>query len=157
VAHRVCFVCSGNICRSPTAEVVLRRMLERDGLAGTVRVDSAGLGDWHVGEGADRRSAAALRARGYDPDGHRARQFTAADFAERDLVVALDSGHYADLLELAPTERDRAKVRLLGAYAAGAGHDLDVPDPYYGGGAGFERVLDLVEAGCAGLMAELRA
>jgi protein-tyrosine phosphatase len=119
-------------------------------------VDSAGLGDWHVGEGTDRRSAAALRARGYDPDGHRARQFTVADFAGRDLVVALDSGHYADLLELAPTGRDRAKVRLLGAYAGGAAGDLDVPDPYYGGEAGFRRVLDLIEAGCGGLVAEIR-
>jgi protein-tyrosine phosphatase len=162
VAYRVWFVCSGNICRSPSAEVVLRRLLERDGLAELVRVDSAGLGDWHVGQRADRRSAAALRARGYDADGHRARQFVAADFADRDLVVALDSGHLADLLALAPTEADRAKVRLLGSYAGPRADgaldgDLDVPDPYYGGEAGFELVLDLVEAACRGLLTELRA
>lgn len=157
VPYRVCFVCTGNICRSPTAEVVLRAQLARAGLADLVRVDSAGLGDWHVGEGADRRSAAALRARGYDAGAHRARQFAAADFAERDLVVALDSGHLADLLALAPTAADRAKVRLLRSYEPAADEaDLDVPDPYYGGGEGFERVLDLVESACAALLAEIR-
>ena len=154
---RVCFVCSGNICRSPTAEAVLRRQLAEAGLDGQVAVDSAGLGDWHVGEGADRRSAAALRQRGYPAWEHRARQFTAADFAERDLVVALDAGHERDLLALAPTAADRDKVRLLRSYdsAAGTG-ELDVPDPYYGGPAGFERVLDLVEEACRGLLAEVR-
>ncbi len=154
---RVCFVCSGNICRSPTAEAVLRRQLAEAGLDGQVAVDSAGLGDWHVGEGADRRSAAALRQRGYPAWEHRARQFTAADFAERDLVVALDAGHERDLLALAPTAADRDKVRLLRSYdsAAGTG-ELDVPDPYYGGPAGFEHVLDLVEEACRGLLAEVR-
>ena len=156
---RVCFVCSGNICRSPTAEAVLRRQLAEAGLDGQVVVDSAGLGDWHVGEGADHRAAAALRQRGYPAREHRARQFRAADFAERDLVVALDAGHERGLRALAPTPADRDKVRLLRSYdrAAAAGRgELDVPDPYYGGADGFEHVLDLVEAACRGLLAEVR-
>jgi protein-tyrosine phosphatase len=157
VAYRVCFVCSGNICRSPTAEVVLRRRVEEAGLTGEVVVDSAGLGDWHVGQAADERAAAAMRARGYDATGHRARQFVPADFAERDLVVALDSTHLADLLALAPTAADRAKVRLLRSYGADAGDDLDVPDPYYGGAADYEHVLDLVEPACATLLTEIVA
>ena len=156
---RICFVCSGNICRSPTAEAVLRRQLTEAGLDGQVVVDSAGLGDWHVGEAADHRSAAALRRRGYPAWEHRARQFTAADFAERDLVVALDSGHERALRALAPTAAYRDKVRLLRSYdtaaAAGSG-ELDVPDPYHGAPAGFDHVLDLVEAACRGLLAEVR-
>ena len=157
--YRVCFVCSGNICRSPTAEVVLRRQLTEAGLAGQVVVDSAGLGDWHVGEGADRRSAAVLRLRGYPAWQHQARQFRASDFADRDLVVALDAGHQRALQSLAPTAADRAKIRLLRSYdlaaVTGPG-ELDVPDPYYGGPDGFEHVLDLVEGACRGLLAELR-
>jgi protein-tyrosine phosphatase len=156
---RVCFVCSGNICRSPTAEAVLRRQLAEAGLADRVVVDSAGLGDWHVGEAADARSVAALRARGYPAWEHAARQFTDADFARRDLVVALDAGHERGLRALARTDADRAKVRMLRSYDAAAAADpagLDVPDPYFGGEQGFEHVLDLVEAACHGLLTEIR-
>jgi protein-tyrosine phosphatase len=159
VPYRVCFVCSGNICRSPTAEAVLRRQLTEVGLVGPVVVDSAGLGDWHVGEGADHRSAAVLRQRGYPAWPHQARQFRASDFADRDLVVALDAGHQRALQALAPTAADRAKVRLLRSYDPAAAADpaeLDVPDPYHGGPDGFGHVLDLVEAACRGLVAELR-
>jgi protein-tyrosine phosphatase len=158
VAYRVCFVCSGNICRSPTAEAVFRRRLADAGLAGAVEVDSAGLGDWHVGESVDERSAVALRARGYPAWPHEARQFQRSDFADRDLVVALDAGHERVLLSLATTERERAKVRMLRSYDAEAAADpagLDVPDPYYGGEQGFEHVLDLIEAACAGLLGEV--
>jgi protein-tyrosine phosphatase len=160
VAYRVCFVCSGNICRSPTAEAVLRRRLAEAGLAGDVEVDSAGLGDWHVGEAVDGRSAVALRARGYPAWVHAAKQFRPADFADRDLVVALDAGHERGLLAMAATDADRDKVRLLRSYDPTAATDpagLDVPDPYYGGERGFEHVLDLVEAACAGLVEEVRA
>jgi protein-tyrosine phosphatase len=157
MAYRVCFVCSGNICRSPTAEAVLRRRLAEAGLAGEVEVDSAGLGDWHVGQAADVRSMAVLRARGYPAWPHAAKQFEAADFAARDLVIALDSGHERGLRALAPDAEARDKVRLLRSYDPAAGRDLDVADPYYGGPDGFERVLDQVEAACAGLVDELRA
>ena len=158
--YRVCFVCSGNICRSPTAEAVLRRRIADAGLAGQVEVDSAGLGDWHVGEEVDARSAAALRARGYPAWVHEAKQFRPADFAERDLVVALDAGHERALRGLARTAADRAKIRMLRSYDPAAAADpagLDVPDPYYGGEGGFEQVLDLVEAACAGLLNEIKA
>jgi len=159
VTYRVCFVCSGNICRSPTAETVFRRQLADAGLADEVSVDSAGLGEWHVGEAADRRSVAELRARGYPAWEHTARQFRTADFADRDLVVALDAGHERELLALAPTHADRAKVRMLRSYDRAAATDpagLDVPDPYYGGDQGFAHVLDLVEAACHGLLTEVR-
>ena len=157
--YRVCFVCSGNICRSPTAEAVLRRQVAEAALDAQVVVDSAGLGDWHVGSDTDHRAAAALRRRGYPAWEHRARQFRPSDFTERDLVVALDSGHERSLRALAPTAADRAKVRLLRSYdpAAATGRgELDVPDPYYGGPAGFEHVLDLVESACRELLTEVR-
>jgi low molecular weight protein-tyrosine phosphatase len=160
VPYRVCFVCSGNICRSPTAEAVLRRRLADAGLAGVVEVDSAGLGDWHVGEAVDVRSAAALRTRGYPAWVHEAKQFRPDLFADRDLVVALDAGHERDLRALARTAADRAKIRMLRSYdpaAAAEPAGLDVPDPYYGGEGGFEHVLDLVEAACAGLLVEIQA
>jgi protein-tyrosine phosphatase len=158
VPYRVCFVCSGNICRSPTAEAVFRRRVDEAGLSGQVEIDSAGTGDWHAGEDVDERSAEALRARGYPAWVHEAKQFTVADFATRDLVVALDAGHERALLAMAPSAEARAKVRLLRAYDAAAADDpagLDVPDPYFGGARGFEHVLDLVEAACAGLLDEV--
>lgn len=159
MAYRVCFVCSGNICRSPTAEAVLRRQLREAGLDGEVEVDSAGLGDWHAGEGADTRSVAALRQRGYPAWVHSAKQFRRPDFPDRDLVVALDAGHERELRRIAPTAADRDKVRLLRSYdpeaAAGSG-ELDVPDPYFGGDDSFEHVLDLIEAACRGLLDEVR-
>jgi protein-tyrosine phosphatase len=160
VAYRVCFVCSGNICRSPTAEAVLRRRLAEAGLEAEIEVDSAGLGDWHVGENVDERSAAALAARGYPAWAHAAKQFGVPDFADRDLIVALDAGHEQALRAIAPTAADRTKIRLLRSYDPAAVDDpdgLDVPDPYYGGERGFERVLDQVEAACAGLLAEVEA
>jgi protein-tyrosine phosphatase len=154
--YRICFVCSGNICRSPTAEIVTRRLVAEAGLGDLVAVDSAGTGDWHVGDDADPRALRALAARGYDTSGHCARQFQPADFAERDLVVALDRGHYRALRALAPTAADAAKVRLLRSFDPAVAGDLEVPDPYYGGADGFTHVLDLVEAACRGLLAEIR-
>jgi protein-tyrosine phosphatase len=139
---------------------VFRRRLKDAGLDGVVEVDSAGLGDWHVGEDVDERSAAALRARGYPAWVHEARQFRPGDFARRDLVVALDAGHERALLSMARTDADRAKIRMLRSYDPAAATDpsgLDVPDPYFGDERGFEQVLDLVEAACAGLLAEVEA
>src|SRR6266496_735523 len=154
--YRVCFVCSGNICRSPMAEAVLRRMVADAGLSDRVVVSSAGTGGWHAGDPADPRAMHALTRRGY-PLTHKARQWQVHDFDEADLVVALDQGHYRELTRMAPDPVERSKVRLLRSWDPAAEDDLDVPDPYYGGARGFERVLDLVEAGCAGILAEIRA
>jgi protein-tyrosine phosphatase len=156
-AYRVCFVCSGNICRSPTAEVVLRRLVEQAGLADSVVVQSAGLGDWHVGADADDRAVAALRRRGYPVRRHCARQIRASDLDRCDLVVALDAGHAGALRRMADSSQQAAKVRLLRSFdPAAAGGDLDVPDPYYGSPGTFDHVLDLIEAGCRGLLDEIR-
>jgi protein-tyrosine phosphatase len=157
--YRVCFVCSGNICRSPIAEVVLRALAERAGQDGLVEVDSAGIGDWHVGERADRRAVAVLAANGYDGSAHRARQFEVGDFADRDLVVALDHGHLRALRTLASTAADRDKIALLRSWdpalAGAKGHRLDVEDPYYDGEAAFVEVLRQVESACRGLLTTL--
>jgi protein-tyrosine phosphatase len=156
--YRVCFVCSGNICRSPTAEVVFRRLVEEAGLAGAVDVESAGTGDWHVGDDADQRAVAALGRRGYRVRRHRARQIEPADLADCDLLVALDAEHARTLRRMAGTPEQAGKVRLLRSFDPTADHrDLDVPDPYYGGRGTFEHVLDLIEAGCYGLLNEVQA
>jgi protein-tyrosine phosphatase len=149
---RLIFVCSGNICRSPSAEVVMRALLREEGHDQVVEVSSAGLGDWHVGEGIDRRSLAALTTRGYDGDRHRARQFEPEWFADHDLVVAMDASHRRDLRELAPPDA-RERVVLLMSFA---GDDADVPDPYYGGPDGFSDVLEMIERGCRGLLDAIR-
>jgi protein-tyrosine phosphatase len=156
-AYRVCFVCSGNICRSPTAEVVLRDRLASAGLADSVLVDSAGIGDWHVGGDADDRAVAALRRRGYRVRRHRARQVRPADLAECDLLIALDRAHARALHQIAGTAAEAAKVRLLRSFDPAAGDALDVPDPYYAGPAAFDHVLDLIEAACRGLLGEIQA
>ncbi|MFI6344882.1 low molecular weight protein-tyrosine-phosphatase [Streptomyces sp. NPDC050560] len=168
MTYHVCFVCSGNICRSPMAEYVFRARLVEAGLDGLVEVDSAGTGDWHEGSGADERTLSVLRDAGYDtlrpgPEGpreHVARQFRRSWFAGRDLVVALDAGHLRELRRLAPTPEDAAKVRLLRAYEpgrdAGDTGDLDVPDPYYGGIDGFRTCLGMVESASEGLLSTVR-
>ena len=143
----ILFVCTGNICRSPTAEAVLRHLAKRQAI--DLRIESAGLGDWHVGQPPDERAQHHARSRGYDLSAQRARQVRRRDFEEFDLILAMDSGHLRALQKMA-APRHRAKIRL---FAAGR----DVPDPYYGGPAGFEQVLDLVEAECASLLAELKA
>ncbi len=149
------FVCLGNICRSPTAEGLLRARLAGDGLEGRVEVDSAGTGAWHVGEGPDRRMARAAERRGYRLDGA-ARQVGPEDFHRFDLVVAMDRQNLADLEAMAPSgEGGRAELRLFSEFLP-AGSPVDVPDPYYGGAEGFDRVLDLVEEGCAAIVEYLR-
>ncbi|KWW98424.1 low molecular weight phosphotyrosine protein phosphatase [Carbonactinospora thermoautotrophica] len=153
--YRVTFVCSGNICRSPMAEAVFRRCVAQAGLDGQVEVDSSGTGSWHVGEPADWRAVEALRGRGYACD-HRARQFSADWFDRYDLIVAMDQGHVRALRRLAPDTQAAWKVRLLREFDPAAGDDLDVPDPYYGGQADFEHVLDLIEAACPALLDEVR-
>ncbi len=155
MTYRVCFVCTGNICRSPMAEFVFRARVAEAGLEDLVEVDSAGTGGWHEGEGADPRTVAVLRENGYAAE-HTARQFDPSWFSRLDLVVALDAGHLRALRRLAPTERDAEKVRLLLSYDPAAGDDLDVPDPYYGGPEGFDACLEMVEAASHGLLAAVR-
>ncbi|MFH8896887.1 low molecular weight protein-tyrosine-phosphatase [Streptomyces coeruleorubidus] len=155
MTYRVCFVCTGNICRSPMAEIVFRARVAEAGLDGLVEVDSAGTGGWHEGDGADPRTVAVLAENGY-ATAHTARQFQPSWFSRLDLVVALDAGHLRALRRLAPTEQDTQKVRLLRSYDPAAGDDLDVPDPYYGGAEGFEECLEMVEAASAGLLAAVR-
>jgi protein-tyrosine phosphatase len=154
---RILFVCLGNICRSPTAEAVMRALVREAGLDGEIEVESAGLGDWHVGQGPDRRAAEAASRRGVRLDGA-ARQVRASDFEEFDLLLAMDRENLRGLRALAPDAEAAEKVRMLREFdpeSAGA-PDLDVPDPYYGGPHGFETVLDQVEAACRGLLDTLR-
>lgn len=155
---RVCFVCSGNICRSVMGEAVLRELLRRHHLSGHVVVTSAGIGDWHIGERADRRTVAALARRGYDAGAHRARLFEPSGFDTTDLVIALDRGHERVLRAWAATEEARDRVVLLRRFdpslSSPTGRDLDIADPYYDDEA-FEPVLDQVESGCRGLVAHL--
>ena len=153
--YRVCFVCTGNICRSPMAESVFRARVQEAGLEDLVEIDSAGTGGWHEGDAADSRTVSVLDEHGYGTE-HVARQFQPSWFARLDLVIALDSGHLKALRRLAPTEEDARKVRLLRAYDPAAGDDLDVPDPYYGGRDGFEECLEMVEAASTGLLAAVR-
>jgi protein-tyrosine phosphatase len=150
---RILFVCLGNICRSPTAEGVMRHLVADAGLTGQVSVDSAGTGSWHIGEPPDERATAAAARRGIELGG-RARQVSEADFAEFDLLVAMDRSNRRALLSLAPDARARERVRLL---LESGGEEADVPDPYYGGPDGFEEALDVVERGCRALLDEVRA
>lgn len=154
---RVLFVCMGNICRSPTAEGVMRALLREQGLEDAVEVDSAGTGGWHEGAPPDARATAAARSRGIVLDGA-ARVVTRADFEDFDLILAADRRNLRELRAAAPAGSE-ARLRLLREFdpASEAAADLDVPDPYYGGDDGFEHVLDLVEAACRGLLDALRA
>ena len=151
----VLFVCLGNICRSPTAEGVLRGIAAREAAELELLIDSAGTADYHVGRAPDARSQAAAAARGYDLAPLRARQVERRDFDRFDYVLAMDRKNLAELQALAPARR-RADVRLLLDFAPDAGH-REVPDPYYGGPAGFELVLDLAEQGARGLLRVIRS
>lgn len=155
---RILFVCLGNICRSPTAEGVMRHVVREQGLEDSIEVDSAGTGGWHVGAPPDERATAAARKRSIALEGA-ARKFSPGDFDSYDLILAMDDENRRDLLALAPDYEARAKVRMLREFdpASDEHADLDVPDPYYGGEDGFEHVLDLVEAATRGLLDELRA
>src|SRR4051794_1201268 len=150
-------VCMGNICRSPTAEAVMRGLVREAGLEDEIEIESAGIGDWHAGHTPDRRATEAARQRGVVLEGT-ARQVRPSDFADFDLLLAMDRDNHRELRALAPDAEAAEKVKMLRAYdprSAGA-PDLDVPDPYYGGAQGFETVLDQVEAACRGLLDALR-
>lgn len=152
---RVLFVCTGNICRSPMAEIVFRSLAVQSGLSTRIRSRSAGTGDWHVGEPADERTLAALARRGYDGAAHRARQFDRPDFDDSDLIVALDRSHERILRGWAPSRADADKVAVLRSFDGGAGADLDVPDPYYGGPGMFDDVLGMIEGASRSLFRQL--
>jgi protein-tyrosine phosphatase len=150
---RICFVCLGNICRSPIAEAVMRRLVADEGWT-EVTVDSAGTGDWHLGEPPDPRTRDTLQRRGLAID-HVAQRFGAADLARFDLVIAMDRNNLRDLRAMATTEEERAKVRLLRSFDPQASAP-DVPDPYYGKPSDFELVLEVCEAACRGLLEHVR-
>lgn len=154
---RILLVCLGNICRSPTAEGVLRHRLRAAGLTEQVEVESAGTGGWHVGHPPDERAIRAAAAREVELAGE-ARRFEPGDFDRFDLILAMDRANLEDMRALAPGPEAEAKLGLLREYdpEAVADGELAVPDPYYGGDDGFENVLDVVERACDGLVAEIR-
>jgi protein-tyrosine phosphatase len=149
-------VCLGNICRSPLAEGVFKHLAAQAGMAEKVQVESAGIGSWHVGEPADRRAQQTARSHGLALTS-RAQQFRALDFDRFDLVLALDTEVYDDLRRLAPSDKARGKVRLLREFDPQASGELDVPDPYYGDMAAFERVYHMIERSCVGLLADIKS
>ena len=154
---RILFVCLGNICRSPTAEGVMRHKLREAGLAEDVDIESAGTGGWHVGHPPDERASAAAAARGIALES-RAQRFEPDHFDDFDLILAMDRQNLEDMRSLAPHADAEGRLGLLREYdplAIEAG-ELEVPDPYYGGPDGFEHVLDVVDRACEGLLAEIR-
>lgn len=150
----ICFVCLGNICRSPTGEAVMRHLVREAGLEDQVHVDSAGTAGYHTGELPDPRARAAGARRGLDVGG-RARQFKRADFDRFDYVLAMDRANYDDLLELAG-ERNAGKLHLLRSFDPTAPRGAAVPDPYYGGDDGFDDVIDMCFSACRALLARIR-
>ncbi|HVM00612.1 MAG TPA: low molecular weight protein-tyrosine-phosphatase [Egibacteraceae bacterium] len=150
---RVLLVCLGNICRSPTAEAALHEAAEQARL--DLEIDSAGTGDWHVGDPPDERMRAAAAAVGLTLSGT-ARQIAAEDFDRFDLVLVMDRANYADVCALAPDEESKAKVALFRSFDPDADGE-DVPDPYYGGDEGFPRVVEIVRAGARGVVAHLQS
>jgi len=153
VQHRLLFACLGNICRSPMAEGVLRQVAEEEGVLHLFEIDSAGMGDWHKGQAPDHRAQKAALARGVDISAQSARKVELEDFDDFDLILAMDGSNIADLQDIAP-HAARHKIRRFLDYAPHL-DEQDVPDPYYGGEAGFDHALDLIEAAARGLLAEL--
>ncbi len=152
---RVLFVCTGNICRSPTAEGVARHFIQTGGLADLVEVDSAGTNGYHAGEAPDPRTRKVAKQRGYDLSDLRARKLEVFDFQRFDLILAMDRGHLEVMHRLCP-EVYRPRLKLFMEYAKGSEFE-EVPDPYYGGPRGFDVVLDMCESGVQGLLDSLRA
>ena len=150
---RVLFVCLGNICRSPTAEAVMRQRLQEAGLAERIEVDSAGTGDWHVGKAPDSRTQQAASRRGYDLSSLRGRQVSVDDFARFDLILAMDGANLRDLQRMRPAQARGELDLYLRRFELA---EDDVPDPYYGGSEGFEHVLDLLEQASDALLIELK-
>ena len=152
--YRVLFVCMGNICRSPTAEAVFRHQVEQAGLAEQILIDSAGTHDYHIGDAPDARTQRAAKLRGYDMSQLRGRQVEAEDFHRFDFVLAMDEANLDILKRLRP--RDAQSHLGLFLEFAERQTEREVPDPYFGGADGFERVLDMVEDAAAGLLKHIR-
>lgn len=152
--YRVLFVCLGNICRSPAGENVFRSLTKKANLDQSISCDSAGTIGFHIGKTPDSRMSATIRSRGYQVTGQ-SRQFTKQDFQDFDLILTMDDSNFADITSLAHTSEDRQKVRKFVDFCTHMDF-REVPDPYYGGDEGFETVADLMEDGCAGLLADIR-
>lgn len=152
---RVCFVCRGNICRSPIAEAVMRHLVREGGLSAVIDIDSAGTSSWHIGEPPDQRAIDAAAKHGVRM-AHRGRQFTRADFDRVDLVVAFDMDNRTELLRLAPNGDEAAKVRLLRSFDVDAHNATEIADPYYGTAQDFDRVFEEIDASCRGLLDHVR-
>jgi protein-tyrosine phosphatase len=157
VGYRICVVCLGNICRSPTAEVILRDELDRAGLGGRVTVGSAGTGDWHIGGPMDSGARAELARRGYDGSAHVARQITADWRGAYDLFVVMDRMNLANLRRMFPDGPAQARIRLMRSFDPAAADGAEVPDPYHGTPAEYGAAFDLVLAAARGLTGELTA
>ncbi len=142
---KILMVCLGNICRSPLAEGVLQEKINRKGL--DIKVDSAGTGSWHVGQGPDLRAVAIAKKYGVDISHQQARQFSATDFDDFDIIYAMDGSNLSDIVSLARSNEDIEKVRLI-LDELNIGNNNYVPDPYYGGDEGFEKVYELLDAAC---------
>jgi protein-tyrosine phosphatase len=151
---KVLFVCMGNICRSPTAQGVFENLVREQGLIDRILIDSAGTHAYHIGNPPDQRSQAAARNRGLDLSGQRARKVEVLDFERFDYILAMDRANLEDLLRLAQQEQ-LERLHLFMRFASRWKVD-EVPDPYYGGNSGFERVLDMVEDAAAGLLEHIR-
>ncbi len=154
---RVLFVCTGNICRSPTAEAVLRKSVADAGSLDRIACDSAGMGDWHAGRAPDPRAVRAASLRGYEMVEIRARKLSRPDFTDFDLLIGMDSGHIEELEKLCP-RKVRGRVALFLSFSPDimSSHGADVPDPYCGCDSDFEYALDLIEQGTPGLLAALK-
>jgi len=150
---KVLMVCLGNICRSPTVHAVFSKLVSDSGLSTVIEVDSAGTGDYHIGEKPDKRSRSAAKSRGYDLSGMRARQVQAGDFEKFDYILAMDDNNFSDLLARCPPEL-RYKVQMFMEFTDN--NYMSVPDPYYSGVDGFELVLNLAEEASQGLLEHIR-
>jgi protein-tyrosine phosphatase len=151
---KVLFVCLGNICRSPTAHGVFEQQVKQAGLSAQISVDSAGTGDWNLGNAPDKRASATAKSRNYDLSSLRARLVTSEDFNQADYILAMDNSNLSDLQMMCPDSYS-GKLALLLSYTDSFS-ETEVPDPYYGEGEGFNLVFDMVEAASAGLLAEIK-
>ena len=154
--QRILFVCLGNICRSPAAEGIMRRLVDENGLSGEITVDSAGTYGGHAGDLPDSRMRRAASRRGYELT-HRARRLRESDFEEFYMIVGMGDMNYESVHRLAPSRQVSAKVFRLGGFCPSVPHRSYVPDPYYEGHEGFELVLDMLEEGCRNILEHCRA